>query len=165
MFWKRYGDYISAFFFMAVSIAMIVLARALPKSKIMSIGPDFMPMVIGAVTLVLAVMLLVRTIITRKKLEREIAQEGPDECDYKKMLTSLVLILIYVFILQPAGFILATLVYLLPQFVALAPPEERNKKNVIKLAVIDIIFTLIVFFLFRYGFSIVLPAGIFTINI
>jgi len=31
--------------------------------------------------------------------------------------------------------------------------------------VIDVIFTMSVFFLFRYGFKIVLPAGIFTIDL
>ena len=37
--------------------------------------------------------------------------------------------------------------------------------GIIILAVIDIIFTMVVFFLFRYGFKIVLPAGIFTITL
>ena len=45
----------------------------------------------------------------------------------------------------------------------LSPDDERDKKHIIILAVIDIIFTMVVFFLFRYGFKIVLPAGIFTI--
>jgi putative tricarboxylic transport membrane protein len=165
MFWKKYDDYITSVFFIGISIVMIIMARALPKSKIMAIGPDFMPTVIGCLTLALAVILLITTIVTSKQRKKELAETKPDECDYKKMLTSLFLILVYVFILQPIGFIVATLVYLLPQFVALAPPEERNKKTIIKLLVIDIVFTLVVFFLFRYGFKIVLPAGIFTIAI
>ena len=165
MFWKKYDDYITSVFFIGISIAMIILARTLPKSKVMAIGPDFMPTVIGFLTLALAIILLITTVMTSKQRKKELAEAKPDECDYKKMLTSLFLILVYVFILQPVGFIVATLVYLLPQFVALAPPEERNKKNIIKLLVIDIVFTLIVFFLFRYGFKIVLPAGIFTIAI
>lgn len=47
----------------------------------------------------------------------------------------------------------------------LSPDDERDKKHIIILAVIDIIFTMVVFFLFRYGFKIVLPAGIFTITL
>ena len=47
----------------------------------------------------------------------------------------------------------------------LSPDDERGKKQAILLAVIDVVFTLVVFFLFRYGFKIVLPAGIFSINL
>ena len=165
MFWKKYGDYITSVFFIGISIFMIVMARSLPKSKVMSIGPDFMPTVIGCLTLLLAIALLATTILNSKKRKQELAVAKPEECDYRKMLTSLFLILVYVFILQPVGFIVSTLVYLLPQFVALAPPAERNKKKIIELLVVDVIFTLVVFFLFRYGFKIVLPAGIFTISI
>ena len=67
--------------------------------------------------------------------------------------------------MQPVGFILSTIIYLIPQFLVLAPDEERNKKEAIKLVVISIIFTIIVFLLFRYGFKIVLPAGLFTIKL
>ena len=47
----------------------------------------------------------------------------------------------------------------------LAPEERRGKKDVIQLLITDVLFTFVVFFLFRYGFKIVLPAGIFTINL
>ena len=47
----------------------------------------------------------------------------------------------------------------------LADAEHRTRKDIIVLLVIDVIFTIAVFFLFRYGFKIVLPQGIFTINL
>ncbi len=163
MFWKKYGDYITSVFFIAISIWMIVMAQALPKSKIMKLGPDFMPTIIGVITLVLAVVLLIKTFLQRKAREAILAKTEPEDVDYKKMLTSLILILIYVFILKPVGFIISTLVYLLPQFAALAPRDKVTKKNIMEWAILDVVFTLVVFFLFRYGFMIVLPAGIFTI--
>lgn len=165
MFWKKYGDYITSIFFIAISIWMIVMAQALPKSKVIKLGPDFMPTVIGVVTLILALILLIKTFLSRKSRDLCISKEQPEDVDYKKMLSSLILILIYVFILQPIGFIIATMLYLLPQFIALAPKNERTKNNIIKWTVLDFLFTLIVFFMFRYGFQIVLPAGIFTISL
>ena len=165
MFWKKYGDYITSIFFIFISIAMILAARTLPKSKIMKLGPDFMPTVIGIVTLILAIILLIQTIKNTKIRNAELANAKPEECDYQKMLTSLGLILIYVFILKPVGFIISTLLYLLSQFAALAPKEKVTKKNVTEWAILDVVFTLVVFFLFRYGFTIVLPAGIFTISL
>jgi len=131
----------------------------------MSIGPDFMPTVIGVTTLILAVLLLILTVMRTKERETALAKAEPEDFDYRRMLYSLVLILIYVFIMQPVGFILSTIIYLIPQFLVLAPDEERNKKEAIKLVVISIIFTIIVFLLFRYGFKIVLPAGLFTIKL
>lgn len=91
--------------------------------------------------------------------------EGPEKADYKRVLTSFIIILVYVFVLKSVGFIISTLVYLPVQMFILAPEERRGKKNVIQLLLTDVLFTFVVFFLFRYGFKIVLPAGIFTINL
>lgn len=168
MFFKKYGDIVVGVFFMILSSALIVMAKLLPKSKVMDIGPDFMPLCIGSVTLVLAAVLTflsLRDFKTRSaRLDAMDAGDLPD-CDYRRVLESIMLVLIYVFILQPVGFIISTMLYLMLQMLVLSPDNERGKKDILKLAVINIIFTMIVFFLFRYGFKIVLPAGIFTINL
>ncbi|WP_277408830.1 hypothetical protein [Lacrimispora xylanisolvens] len=39
---------------MILSAGMMIMAKMLPKSTIMDIGPDFMPMCIGLVTFILA---------------------------------------------------------------------------------------------------------------
>lgn len=165
MFFKKYGDIIVGIFFMLLSVIMIGMAKMLPKSKVMDIGPDFMPMVIGVVTLLLSAALLFLSVKNFKMHVAEIDPASIEACDYKRVLSSVILMLIYVFTMKPIGFIVATLVFLLLQMTVLSPDEERNKKSIIKLAVIDVVFTLVVFFLFRYGFKIVLPAGIFTITL
>lgn len=165
MFFKKYGDIVTGVFFMALSAAMIAMAQMLPKSKVMDIGPDFMPMVIGVITFVLAALLLLLSLKNFKINVQAIDAASIPECDYKRVLASIILVLIYVFMLQTVGFILCTLVFLLLQMLVLSPEDQRGKKDMMKLAVIDVIFTLAVFFLFRYGFKIVLPAGIFTINL
>ncbi len=165
MFFKKYGDIIVGIFFMALSVVLMIMAQMLPKSKVMEIGPDFMPMVIGVLTFILAAIL---TFLSVKNFKAKVAAIDPDsipECDYKRVLSSIILVLVYVFILKPVGFIVSTLAFLFLQMLVLSPDDERGKKDMIKLAVIDVIFTLVVFFLFRYGFKIVLPAGIFTITL
>ena len=62
MFIKKFGDLIVSVFYLILGVVMIVLARALPKSKVMEIGPDFMPIVVGILILVLATILLVQSI-------------------------------------------------------------------------------------------------------
>lgn len=165
MFIKKYGDIIVGVFFMLLSAAMLVMAKMLPKSTVMDIGPDFMPMCIGVMTFVLAAALVFLNIKNMKIYVARAEAEGPEKADYKRVLTSFIIILVYVFVLKSVGFIISTLVYLPVQMFILAPEERRGKKNVIQLLLTDVLFTFVVFFLFRYGFKIVLPAGIFTINL
>lgn len=165
MFFKKYGDVVISIFFMVLSAVMIYAATLLPKSKVMEIGPDFMPTVIGILTMILSAALLVISLRGLKTRIAEVEANPPAECDYKRMLISLILILVYAFTLKPVGFIIATMVYLPIQMFVLADAEHRTKKDIITLLVIDVIFTFAVFFLFRYGFKIVLPQGIFSINL
>ena len=165
MFFKKYGDLVVSIFFMVLSAVMIYAAKLLPKSKVMEIGPDFMPTVIGALTFILAAILFVLTVKNLKSNIAKAEASEVEECEYRQMLISLLLILVYVFTLQPIGFIVTTIVYLPCQMLVLAGKGNRTKKDIISVTVISVIFTFVVFFLFRYGFKIVLPAGIFTINI
>lgn len=165
MFFKKYGDIVVSIFFMALSAVMIYAAMLLPKSTVMEIGPDFMPTVVGVATLIMSAALLIISLKGLKARAAEAESNPPAQCDYKRMLLSLILILIYVFALKPVGFIITTLVYLPIQMYVLADADHRSKKDIIMLLVIDVVFTIAVFFLFRYGFKIVLPQGIFTINL
>ena len=158
MFIKKYGDIIVGIVYAVLGIALIIAARMLPKSQVMDIGPDFMPTVVGTLILVLSIILLVQAVQElRKNPDKEV---GKDESDYKRVLLSLILALLYVFLLKPIGFIICTLVYLFCQIYVLAPDSYRTKKDMIMYLIIDVVFTLIVYYLFRIGFKIVLPAGI-----
>ncbi|WP_029201986.1 tripartite tricarboxylate transporter TctB family protein [Oribacterium sp. NK2B42] len=161
MFFKKYGDFVVGIFYAVLGIALIIGAKALPKSKVMEIGPDFMPTLVGAIILILAGILLVQTFAGFKANAAELEASGfKDTSDYKRVLGSLVSAIIYVNILKPVGFIVSTLVYLIIQIYILAPDNKRTKKDLIQYAIIDVVFTVVVYFLFRYGFKIVLPGGI-----
>ncbi|MDF2887096.1 MAG: hypothetical protein K0R23_1481 [Lacrimispora sp.] len=165
MFIKKYGDMIVGGFFMILSAGMMIMAKMLPKSTIMDIGPDFMPMCIGIVTFILAAAMAFLNVKNLKARTAEAEKMEKEDLDYKRMIISFMLILVYVYLLQPVGFIVTTILYLPFQMYVLAPDEKKTKKDIIQLAVITVIFTIVVFFLFRYGFKIILPAGIFTINL
>lgn len=165
MFFKKYGDYVVSGFFMAFSAAMFALSLQIKKSKIMDIGPEFMPKVISVIMFILSVALLVTTISQHKVRVAEAEATGSKKVDYKRVIYSLLLVLAFVLALKPIGFTITSLVFLPLEMFVLAPDEERTKKDVIKYVVITVIFTFIVYFLFRYGFKILLPEGIFAINI
>ncbi len=163
MFFKKYGDFVVSIFYAILGIALIVGAKALPKSKVMDIGPDFWPIVIGSIILVLAVILFIMTVKNFKKNAEAAEASGKDEADYKRVIGSLILALAYVNLLKPIGFIVCTLVYLFCQIFVLAPDSRRTKKDLIQYLILDVVFTFVVYFLFRYGFTIVLPQGIFSL--
>lgn len=150
---------------MILSAGMMIMAKMLPKSAIMDIGPDFMPMCIGIVTFALAAVLAFLNIKNLKIRTAEAETMEKENLDYKRMLISFILILVYVYLLHPIGFIVSTILYLPLQMYILAPDDKKKKRDIIQLAIITVIFTFVVFFLFRYGFKIILPAGIFTINL
>ena len=164
MFIKKYGDLTVGIFFTILSIAMIFASIALPKSTVMKIGPDFVPMCIAILTLGLALALIALSLKSLKENAGKVIVADADEeaPDMKRVIVSFLLILVYVFVMKPVGFIVSTCVYLPLQMLVLAPDEGRKP---VFLTVISVAFTLGVFFLFRYGFKIVLPAGIFTINL
>ncbi len=163
MFFRKYGDIVAGIFYAALGAVTIYFAQQLPKSRVMKIGPDFMPMVIGILIFVLALMLLFSAVKNFKANAAKAEAMPADTSDYKRVLASLVLVVIYVNILAPVGFILSTLGYLFLQIVVLAPNDRRDAKNILTYAIIDVVFVFVVFFLFRYGFKIVLPAGMFTL--
>lgn len=165
MFFKKYGDYVVSGFFMSFSVAMLVLSTQIKKSKIMAIGPEFMPKVIATIMLILSIALLVSTISQHKVRVAEAEAMGSKKVDYKRVIYSLLLVLSFVLALKPVGFTLTSLLFLPLEMFVLAPDEERTKKDAIKYVIISTIFTFIVYFLFRYGFKILLPVGIFAINI
>ncbi len=120
-------------------------------------------MVIGVLIVCLALMLLFSSLKNFKRNSAKAETMPADTSDYKRVLASLVLVVIYVNILAPVGFILSTLGYLFLQILVLAPDGSRTAKNVMLYAIIDVVFVCVVFFLFRYGFKIVLPSGIFSL--
>ena len=163
MFVKKYGDLCVGIFFLVVSLTMIIAAKRLPKSAIMAIGPDFLPTIIGVITMILAIILIVMSVKGMKENIARAEAEGAESCDYKRVVESLILMAIYVFIFKSIGFLVSTLIYLPLQIIVLSPNSERTAKGIIKEVVVSVIFTFVVYFLFRYGFSIVLPDGIFAI--
>ena len=93
----------------------------------------------------------------------EVNAKGAPSSDYVRVGLAFVGILVYAFALKTIGFILLTVVFLPFEMFILCPDERRSKKELIRLIIISVIFTIVVFFLFRYGFKILLPAGLFSL--
>jgi len=89
--------------------------------------------------------------------ETDAAAEG-GTADYRTVLKTLGLIVAYIALLDPIGFPIITAIYLFVQFIVLTPAD--NKVNYRAYGLIAIVSSAVIFVTFRYGFDLLLPAGL-----
>ena len=73
------------------------------------------------------------------------------------MVATIVVFTAYVLLMKPVGFIITSAVYLFLQMLILCPKEKRNS---ILFAVISVVCAVAIYYIFRNGLNVMLPAGI-----
>ncbi|MDP0927136.1 tripartite tricarboxylate transporter TctB family protein [Paracoccus onubensis] len=96
----------------------------------------------------------------RGAAEDEDAPAGEMAPDYLSVVLSLLLIGFFVLLMRPIGFIFAASIYLFLQIALLSPSGKPIPW--LRLALMAVVVSATIFFLFRYGFSLMLPAGPLT---
>lgn len=155
MFIKKYGDLLVGAVFLVIAIVFYAMASALPASMITEgVGSDFLPKILAIGTGILAVLQCIKGVRTmRSDITVEEEEFKPE---YWRVLSTIVAFGIYVFVLNTVGFLISSIVYLFVQMLILAPKEKRN---IPLLLVITVVFNVAVYFLFRNGLNVMLPAG------
>lgn len=155
MIFKKFGNLITGIFFLVLAIAVCVMSTKLPASLMGGLGSDFMPKVLAIFTGVLSIFQIISGIRTMKEYEAEEQEMYPPE--YLRVVITIVIFTVYVFTIKPVGFLLSTIVCLFALMAVLAPKEKRN---LILFAVISIVFSVVVYYLFRNTLNVMLPTGI-----
>ncbi len=93
----------------------------------------------------------------RAAVDDEDAPVGEGAPDYPSVVFSLLLIGLFVLLMRPIGFVFAAAIYLFLQFALLSPSGKPVPW--LRLALLAVVVSTAIFFLFRYGFSLMLPAG------
>ena len=153
MFLKKFGDLAAGVFFLILSIALFLAASALPPSLMGGLGSDFMPKVLAIITCILSFFQIRAGFRTMRSFQ---PNEGAEEekPEYLRVLATIAAFTVYVFVIEPAGFLLFA------QITILAPKEKRGIKGIILFAVIAVVVCVAVYFIFRFGLNVMLPAGI-----
>jgi len=86
-----------------------------------------------------------------------VSQGAPN---YRSVVLSLLLIAVFVLLMRPVGFVFAAAAYLLLQFALLSP--SGRPVPWLRLGLFALVVSSAIFLLFRYGFSLLLPAGLLT---
>ncbi|WP_252316070.1 tripartite tricarboxylate transporter TctB family protein [Sinobaca sp. H24] len=172
----RVKDLIAAVALLIFSIVMYIGTNNLQMLTNSQIGSDFAPRLIAIGLFILSAILLVQVLmdfvkaskkykpeeveelVEQKKIE-EVGEEGakiPDKTRYINASLTMILIAAYVFIMPIVGFLLGTIAYLMAQFCLLGDRKYWNIPLFIGLA---IVVPIIIYYTFRVGFELRLPAG------
>lgn len=119
----------------------------------------FFPRIVIAVMVVLGGFLTYRGVVHAKQYVPEEKEEKAGLSQGNKcVLQTLAALLLYVVLLEPVGFILSTILYLFVQMLILS--SKPTKKQMAAFALISVVTSVGIYFLFTKAFYLMLPAGI-----
>ena len=143
---------------LAVGVIYLIMTTRLPGHK--GIDATFVPYLLASMLCILGLIHLVTVFKAPQAVEggSEESEGPPETVSVRTVCLTLGLIAGYVALLQHVGFMIMTVAYLYLQFLVLTPVTQ--KANHIAYAVIAIATSVVVYFLFREAFDLMLPAGL-----
>ena len=146
---------------LAVSLFYFIYALLCIESRHVRGVPDsgFIPRIVGGMLVILSI---VMTVSDFRKNRRE--PEEPSSSEKKEsrnVLGTAVLLLVYIFLIEPLGFLIASTLYLFAQFLYLTDVQKlRRPKTYLLYFVIALLVSAGIYYLFLNVFHLILPAGL-----
>ena len=142
-------------------LGVFMLSFTVKKRTVLTIGPGFMPHIIGAVLLLLGVVLTVQTVRKNAPPSPSKPEDSPGSPSSRRapVLATFLLLILYVALLEVLGFTLTTALYLTLQFCVLA--ETRTLKRLLIYLSASVVGSLVVTVIFSRLLRLYLPQGIF----
>ncbi|PBJ04082.1 Tripartite tricarboxylate transporter TctB family protein [Pseudomonas ogarae] len=151
--YKR-NELIAGLAMLGAGIAYLILTMNLPRRG--TVDAAFVPWVLAVALCLLGALQL----WAWRKLPDKSAEpaEKPEVIDYSTVIKSLALVLLYTALMEPVGFLVMTALYLYAQFIVLTPADEKVKH--LRYALIAVVSAVLIFYIFRHGFDLLLPVGL-----
>jgi hypothetical protein len=154
-------DGVSGLVCLAISIALLTQTFGLPPATIVPIGPAFYPRVVLSILMLLSVILIaldVRAVRQARAgaLAAPAVSEGPAP-NYRLVLATFIEFGLYILVLPPLGFRIATFLFVLSLQITLEWP--RSEKHWALAVLIAIATSLICYVIFQDYLSVLLPRG------
>ncbi|WP_420230950.1 tripartite tricarboxylate transporter TctB family protein [Pseudomonas sp. ABY48] len=151
--YKR-NELIAGVAMLGAGVAYLVLTLNLPRRGF--VDAAFVPWVLAvALCLLGALQLWAWRKLPDKSPE---PAEKPESIDYPTVFKSLALVLLFTALLETVGFVIMTVLYLYAQFIVLTPTEQKVKH--LQYALIAVVSSVLIFYIFRHGFDLLLPVGL-----
>lgn len=159
-----YKDIIAGCVLFLTFLMIFICAGNIQHSKLNVIDSSAMPKMICIFMMLISVGIIIqgiKKVPENRKMQPEYSKEYIDDVKKRtlRVVRTLLLLLITIMLLHYLGFIVAGISYLFFQITFLTLKEERNYKIIVFQATVV---TVVIYLLFHYGFSIVLPMGIFS---
>lgn len=159
----RYRRTILSAGILAVSLFYFIYALFCIESHHVRGVPDsgFFPQIIGVLLVVLSAVLTVKDFrLDRHGAASESGSKAPKKEGWNVLGTA-VLLLVYIFLIEPLGFLIASTLYLFVQFLYLTDTAKlRSWKTYILYLLIAALVSAGIYYLFLYAFNLILPAGL-----
>lgn len=159
----RYRQTISAAFVFLVSAFYLIYALFCIDSHSVRGVPDsaFIPKIVGICMLLLSSVLLVSS-VRSDRAGGSAEQAATDKKEFLNVMGTAAILLAYILLVEPLGFLPATVLYLFSQFLYLTEQANLKKpRTYILYFAIALAVSAAVYFLFLKVFHLILPAGIF----
>lgn len=164
---KKYGDVYASIFLMVFAVIMYVATYSIQRLTISQIGSEFVPRLVAVGIFLCSAALLIKGIRSLKqqstggqtKQEEVDAQTKEENSSFRAfpVVATLVLLVFYIALIREIGFLIMTVIYLFLQFYVLA---HKSKRSFPLFLILSVVVSVTVYYVFRYGFHLMLPAGI-----
>lgn len=165
---KLSKDIYASAFLLLFSIVMYTASNSIKKLTVSKIGADFAPKLVAILILILSIFYLINSIrqlrnpIAMSEEEDTSVEDQEQKSKNKKMsavsvVATIGLLVLYISLLPIIGFLITTALYLFFQMYLLADKKERKVPLFI---IISVVSSVLVYFIFKSVFYLMLPAGI-----
>lgn len=130
-----------------------VMTIQIPSTQSQLFDSRFMPLVMSLLLMALGIIRFI------KHRNEEVVEKA--KVDYKTLFTTIILLILYIFAYSRLGFVIASGLFIFLEILNLKPTYiEYTKVNYLLLIAFSLIFPVLIYYLFYFGFKIVLPAGL-----
>jgi putative tricarboxylic transport membrane protein len=154
----------SGIFLLLVSVVMFAATLSFKQLTASQVGPAFMPQIIAVLIGLMSIAIIIEGYRKVKsgteddpEEEGEEAEGNAKEVSYRPVIQSFVLMAAYVAVMPIVGFLITTIVYMFMQMMILSSKPERRW---LLFAVVSVVATSIIYYVFRNVFYIMLPSGL-----
>jgi hypothetical protein len=143
---------------LALSLGMLALTRGLPHSAMVPVGPAFYPRIVLLLLAGLSALLLVFDLRAGRRGRPAAGKAAP--ANYRLVVITFAAFVVYVVLLPPLGFRIATFVFVAGLQWLLEPP--RRARRWVLLLVIALATSWLTHLVFEQYLSVLLPRGSWT---
>ena len=159
MKYLRNKEILSGAFLVILSVILLFSTESFNTSSISAYGnPATVPRIILVLLAAISVMILISGILKVRKEGDTDESAKPDMNERLPFILTFILIAVYILSVSILGYIVSTTIYLFLQIFILSC---FSKKRLVLNVIIAIGTSVILFCIFRYGFDVFLPRGIF----